>query len=107
MKLVDGERGVDQQIVYFSRPKLQAGEYLLFYRCAFKDPPYGGGGIGGTGDLGEAPGKKKSDPKAAKMDEGQMQSRKWYSKGEIEMDSHTERKLVVSINYPKTARIEV
>jgi len=38
----------------------------LFYRCAFKDPPYGGSGIGGTGDHLEA--AKKIDPNAPQLD---------------------------------------
>jgi hypothetical protein len=50
LRLVDGERSVDQPLVYFSRNKLAAGNYLLFYRCAWKDASFGGAGIGGTGE---------------------------------------------------------
>lgn len=41
------------------------------------------------------------------MDEGLMQTKKQIASEVAEMDLHTERKIVVSINYPKTARIEV
>ena len=107
IKLVDGERGADKQCIYFNRAKLPAGEYLLFYRCAFKDPPYGGSGIGGTGDHLEA--IKKVDPNAPQMDGSfnSKQKRSNNKKDKIEMDYHTERKIVVSINYPQTARIEL
>jgi hypothetical protein len=48
--LLDGDRSVDQPLVNFTRSKLAAGNYLLFYRCAWKDPVFKGSGIGGTGD---------------------------------------------------------
>jgi hypothetical protein len=52
VKLVDGSRDVDQPLTYFTRGHLQKGEYLLFYRAAFRDPVYAtaAGGVGGTGD---------------------------------------------------------
>ena len=34
--LVDGHRGVDMPLIYIKRNRLPAGEYLLFYRAAFK-----------------------------------------------------------------------
>ena len=37
VKLVDGWRGEGQQMIYFTRRKLLAGEYLLFYRAGFID----------------------------------------------------------------------
>ena len=36
VKLIDGNRSVDMPLVYFKRWKLPAGEYLLFYRVAFR-----------------------------------------------------------------------
>lgn len=72
---MDGERCVDQPVIYFTRNKLSAGKYLLFYRAAFRNQPYGGSGIGGTGDYHEAD-TKKADPRAARMDDGQRESKK-------------------------------
>jgi len=34
--LVDGTRDSDTAVTYFTRDKLKRGEYVLFYRVAFK-----------------------------------------------------------------------
>jgi len=39
VKFVDGHRGVGMPLCYIRRNKIVAGEYLIFYRAAFKFPP--------------------------------------------------------------------
>jgi hypothetical protein len=39
VKLIDGHRGVDMPTVYLKRHRIPAGEYLIFYRAAFKIDP--------------------------------------------------------------------
>ena len=39
VKFVDGHRGVGMPLCYIKRNKIVAGEYLIFYRAAFKYPP--------------------------------------------------------------------
>ena len=37
IKLIDGMKDSDRPVVYLSRQSLKKGEYLLFYRVAFKE----------------------------------------------------------------------
>ena len=39
VKFVDGHRGVGMPLIHIKRNKIVAGEYLLFYRAAFKFSP--------------------------------------------------------------------
>ena len=39
VKFVDGHRGVGMPLTFIKRNKLVAGEYLIFYRAAFKFAP--------------------------------------------------------------------
>ena len=39
VKLIDGHRGTECPLIYLKRNKLPAGEYLIFYRVAFRHEP--------------------------------------------------------------------
>ena len=42
MRLIDGHRGVEMPVCYLKRAKITAGEYLIFYRVAFRYPKKSG-----------------------------------------------------------------
>ena len=54
MRLIDGHRGVEMPVCYLKRAKITAGEYLIFYRVAFRHEPKQSGSPQRTAGRGAA-----------------------------------------------------
>ena len=60
MRLIDGARCVDMPLCYFKKNNMKAGEYLIFYRSAFRHDPSASIKSSGTSKFVGSPGSRKS-----------------------------------------------
>ena len=98
LKLIDGMKDYDRPVVYITRRQLKQGEYLLFYRVAFTDEVTNfeaSGSFNRSLRSGRSKGAMDSFKRGKGIDFNMMKF------------PHTERKLVIGINFPNNSKLQM
>ena len=99
VRLIDGHRGVEMPVCYMKRAKITAGEYLIFYRVAFRHEPKQ---TGGSSPL-RTGGNKLASPGSAISGKAPA-SNNMDDATDYAIDNsnffHEQRKIVLSVHFP-------
>ena len=111
VRLVDGHRGTEVPLIYIKRPRMPAGEYLIFYRAAFRYPAETPGKSFSDSFNKLSPAKLFSPKKSPKKQVPGYQMDDFTDLGAVtQIDTeapfyHDQRKLVLSLNFPNNSKL--
>ena len=97
MRLIDGHRGVEMPVCYLKRAKITAGEYLIFYRVAFRYPKKSGSfniASPGSNLSSKVPLSQNTDGEANDIADAQN-------------FFHEQRKIVLSLHFPAQSKLQM
>ena len=111
VRLIDGHRGVEMPVCYMKRAKITAGEYLIFYRVAFRhEPKQQKGGGSGSSPLRTGGNSKLASPGSAISGKAPA-SNNMDDATDYAIDNsdffHEQRKIVLSVHFPAQSKLQM